>query len=267
MNRAEASEPVTRSRKKITNSIGMKFAHIAPGTFMMGSPTHESDRDEDEQQHRVTLTKGFYMQTTEVTQGQWMKVMGSNPSRLNDCGDNCPVEMVSWHDAQEFIRELNRREGANSYRLPSEAEWEYAARAGSATKYSWGNTIDCSKAMYENAFSSPENHCIDFVGKRGQKTDSTSPVQSYSSNLWGLYDMHGNVWEWCHDWYGEYPSGSVADPKGPSNSSVRIFRGGSWLSEPRNLRSARRAYSPADDHSDYLGFRLLRKKDWKSNRF
>ena len=126
--------------KKFTNSLGMEFVLIPAGSFMMGSPSSEKGRDRDEKQHRVTLTKSFYMQTTEVTQGQWKKIMGNNPSYFKNCGDDCPVEQVSWNDAQEFIRKLNRKEGADKYRLPTEAEWEYACRAGSTTRFCFGDS-------------------------------------------------------------------------------------------------------------------------------
>ena len=125
--------------KRLTNNMGMKFVYIPPGNFMMGSPSNEPKRDKDEKQHRVTLTQGFYMQTTEVTQGQWQRVMGSNPSFFKNCGDDCPVEQVSWEDCRKFIRKLNRMEGMRKYRLPTEAEWEYAARAGTDTPFAFGD--------------------------------------------------------------------------------------------------------------------------------
>ena len=131
-------------------------------------------------------------------------------------------------------------EGPRKYRLPTEAEWEYAARAGSRTRFSWGDDAECSKMMYENDVGSSENKCVGYVRSRGLTPDSTAPVKSYSPNAWGLYDMHGNVWEWCQDWYGNYPSGSVTDPTGPSSGSGRVLRGGGWSSGAGNCRSANR---------------------------
>jgi formylglycine-generating enzyme required for sulfatase activity len=124
--------------RAFVNNLGMKFVYINPGSFMMGSPLKESGRDDDERQHRVTLTEGFYLQTTEVTQGQWQRVMGNDPSKFENCGSDCPVEQVSWNDVQMFIQKLNRMEKTVKYRLPNEAEWEYAARAGTNTAFSWG---------------------------------------------------------------------------------------------------------------------------------
>jgi len=225
----------------VTNDLGMAFVWIEPGTFMMGSPSSESGRDSDETQHRVTLTKGFYMQTTEVTQGQWKAIMGRNPSKFSSCGDNCPVEQVSWNDVQDFIRKLNQRTG-QTYRLPTEAEWEYACRAGSSTRFCFGDSdseLGNYAWYYDNAGS------------------KTHPVAQKRPNAWGLYDMHGNVWEWCSDWYGDYPSGSVTDPEGPSSGSIRVFRGGGWNGFARFCRSAIRYRYEPGVRSFILGFRLV----------
>jgi len=223
---------------------------------MMGSPDGELGRGRDERQHQVTLTRGFYMQTTEVTQGQWKRVMGTNPSGFQNCGDDCPVENVSWDDAQAFIRKLNQMEGRRRYRLPTEAEWEYAARAGSRTAYSWGNEARCENMMFENDVGSSEDKCVEYVRRRGMTPDSTAPVGSYAPNAWGLYDMHGNVWEWCSDWYGDYPSGSVTDPVGPSSGSNRVLRGGSWDHPPGRCQSVSRCGHLPGHRYNHLGFRL-----------
>ena len=198
---------------EITNSINMKFVYIEPGTFLMGSPEKEPGKVADESpQHEVTLTQGFYMQTTEVTQRQWKAVMGSNPSYFKNCGDDCPVENVSWDDAQEFIKKLNQKEGKSEYRLPAEAEWEYAARAGTATPFAFGKCLSTDEANYDG--NSPIAGCA-----KGIYREKTLPAGSLKANAWGLYDMHGNVWEWCRDWYGEYPAGSVTNPEGSSTGS------------------------------------------------
>ncbi|MBC8393272.1 MAG: formylglycine-generating enzyme family protein [Deltaproteobacteria bacterium] len=228
----------------------MEFVYIQPGTFIMGSPTNEPGRDNDEKQHRVNLTKGFYMQTTEVTQGQWKEVMGSNPSHFKNCGVDCPIEKVSWSDVQQFINKLNQREGSGTYRLPTEAEWEYAARAGSKTAFANGD-ISGTVCGYDSNLDAMGWYC-------GNANNKTHPVAQKQPNAWGLYDMHGNVWEWCQDWFGAYPSGSVTDPTGPSGGSFRVLRGGSWDHDARCCRSAFRGRGNPGRRDDYLGFRLLR---------
>ncbi|MDI6687990.1 MAG: formylglycine-generating enzyme family protein [Desulfobacterales bacterium] len=230
-------------------SINYKMVYILPGTFMMVSPSNEPERDSDERQHEVTLTKGFYMGVTEVTQGQWKAIMGNNPSRFK--GDNLPVEQVSWNDCQEFIRNLNRQEGGDKYRLPTEAEWEYACRAGTTTPFYTGNCISTDQANYNGNFPMPG--C-----SKGRYREKTIDVASFSPNAWGLYDMHGNVWEWCQNWYGDYPSGNVTDPEGPSNGSYRVDRGGSWLNDAGDCRSADRGSSTPGFGYGSLGYRLAR---------
>jgi formylglycine-generating enzyme required for sulfatase activity len=203
------SEPLcqtTEPQETWTNDFGMTFVLIQPGTFVMGSPEGETGRDSDEVQHNVTLTQKYYLQTTEVTQGQWKAVMGSNPSYFSSCGDDCPVEQVSWEDAQAFIEKLNLHENANRYSLPTEAQWEYAARAGSTTALANGNLVETNCSLDTN-LNAMGWYC-------GNGDDKTHPVAQKQPNSWGLYDMHGNVWEWCQDWYGSYPDISVTDPGG-----------------------------------------------------
>jgi formylglycine-generating enzyme required for sulfatase activity len=220
---AMGKRPPKAKSKKITNSLGMEFVYINPGTFMMGSPSSEPGRGSDERQHRVTLTKGFYMQTTEVTQGEWKAVMGNNPSYFKNCGDDCPVEVVSWDDVQAFIQKLNRKEGVNRYRLPTEAEWEYAARAGSTTAFANGEIsrpaeLECNDDWNLDAMGW---YCGNSWRKPYTYTEQTAPnfsrklprpVAQKQPNAWGLHDMHGNVHEWCQDRHAPYPSGSVIDP-------------------------------------------------------
>jgi formylglycine-generating enzyme required for sulfatase activity len=239
-----------------TNSIGMKFVAIAAGSFEMGSPSSEKDRGSDESQHRVRLTKSFLMATTEVTQGQWQAVMGSNPSRFSSCGADCPVEKVSWFDAVKFANALSKKEGlraayrisgwsvswdksANGYRLPTEAEWEYAARGGQSHVYSGSNTVSSVGWTKENSGS--KTHKV--AGKR--------------ANAWGLYDMTGNVWEWVWDRYGNY-GGSSTDPVGPQSGDIRVFRGGSWSIKPAFARVAFRFRKFPDYRGNDLGLRLVR---------
>jgi len=274
--------PVVASResdkKGFTNSIGMTFVYIPPGDFMMGSPEKEPGRDDDEKQHKVKLTEGFYMQTTEVTQKQWKAVTGDNPSSFKDCGDDCPVENVSWDDVQEFMKKLNLDsarlpagernpavgernpavgernpavgERSRTYRLPTEAEWEYACRAGTDTPFAFGKCLSADQANYNGNY--PLSGC-----PKGKYREKTVPAASFASNAYGLYDMHGNVWEWCQDWYGDYPSGAVTDPMGPDSGSVRVERGGGWNLSAQRCRSADRDGDSPAFRRRGLGFRLV----------
>jgi formylglycine-generating enzyme required for sulfatase activity len=242
----------------------MTFNLIPAGAFTMGSPEDEPGRYNDEAQHQVTLTQAFYMQTTEVTQDQWQAVMGSNPSTFSSCGSNCPVESVSWDDIQGFISALNAR-GEGTYRLPTEAEWEYACRAGSTTAFANGgiSVTDCSydadlNAMGWYCYNSDVTYsgCADCSSWGGPVCAGTHPGAQKQANAWGLYDMHGNVWEWCSDWYGSYPSGSVTDPTGPSTGTFRVLRGGCWVDGAQFCRSAGRNLYPSFRISGG-GFRLV----------
>ncbi|QTA79721.1 Sulfatase-modifying factor enzyme domain-containing protein [Desulfonema limicola] len=236
-----------------TNGLGMSFVELPSGTFMMGSPTDEPGRSSGEILHQVTLTKAFYMMTTEVTQGQWEAVMGTNPSYFTACGGSCPVEQVSWNDIQEFITKMNLR-GEGTYRLPTEAEWEYAARAGSTTAFANGGITNTS--------CTPVDPNLDAMGWYCGNDDvdgssTTHPVAQKQANAWGLYDMHGNVWEWCQDWYGTYPADAVTDPVGPETGSYRMLRGGSWNFNAQYCRSAYRNFTNPTIRLIHLGLRLV----------
>jgi formylglycine-generating enzyme required for sulfatase activity len=237
--------------KEITNSIGMKLILIPKGTFMMGSPEDEKERNEDEAQHQVTISKDYYLGATEVTQGQYEKVMGINPShfqkgfiRKSD-SSMYPVEQVSWEDAVEFCEKLSElpeeKKAGRVYRLPTEAQWEYACRAGSKSAYSFGES---SKSL--------GNYACFNENSNGQ----THPVGEKKANAWGLYDMHGNVWEWCSDGYGEYPKAAVSDPVGPREGSGRVIRGGSWLIGAAYCRSADRYWINPSRWFSYYGLRV-----------
>jgi len=242
---------------RMENNLGMEFVLIPAGTFLMGSPQDEPDRNADEVQHRVAISKPYYIQGTEVTLGQWRAVMGRKIFGARKGPENVPVTSVSWFDTQEFIDKLNRR-GEGRYRLPTEAEWEFACRAGAMTSYPWGNTIDCSKAMYANNPPKSEE-CLPLVQSRGLPVGGPAPVKSYPPNRWGIYDMNGNVWEWCQDWHAPYETRDTTDPGGPSSGESRIRRGGSWYRFGYYCRSANRNFGHPGVRYRTTGFRLVRE--------
>lgn len=246
-------DPVCRD-DTYTNSLGMTFQLIPAGTFIMGSPDSEVGRNSDEgPQHQVTISQPFYMQTTVVTQGQWQAVTGSNPAYFSNCGDRCPVEMVSWDQVQEFITAINKK-GEGTYRLPTEAEWEYSARAGTTTAYSFGD--DASQLGDYAWFWDNSRQSVD---ESEEEIDMTHPVATKLPNPWGLYDMHGNVHEWVSDWCSSYTKAAVIDPKGPSHGgSARVIRGGGWYCGSTSVRSADRNCSDPAIRHIYVGVRLLR---------
>jgi len=267
--------------------LGMEFVYIPPGTFMMGSPSGEAGRNDDEGQHRVTLTKGFYMQTTEVTVGQWRAFVRETGYRSEaEKGDGAwiwldkkwekkagyywdnpgfeqtdkhPVTCVSWNDTHAFIKWLNEK-GDKTYRLPTEAEWEYACRAGTKTARFWGDDPD-EACKYANVADLTEWNGKHWITKHNcnDRHWFPSPAGSFRSNSWGLYDMLGNVWEWCEDWHDTdyYKKSPKQNPKGPTHGTYRVLRGGSWDYYPRGVRCAYRGRADPDYRSNYIGFRVL----------
>ncbi len=223
-----------------------RFRWIEPGEFVMGSPEGEEGRfDNEGPQHIVRLTEGFWLADTACSQLVWQAVMGSNPSRFNDDPQN-PVEQVSWDDVQDFLRDVGKRLPGMKADLPTEAQWEYACRAGSETAFSWGKDIDPAQA-----------NC-NFGEGRGK----TVPVKSYAPNGWGLYQMHGNVWEWCADGLRDYDYETQTDPRGPEwDKPVPpcAVRGGSWLGDLPALRAACRNQRPRSDRHVSRGFRFHMK--------
>jgi formylglycine-generating enzyme required for sulfatase activity len=237
----------------VQGASNLQMLWVSPGTFTMGSPTNEAGRGADrEDEHNVTLTKGFYLGKYEVTQAQYQAVMTGNSNGLSATpsqytGNDRPVEKVSWDDVQVFLTRLNAAEQAAGrlpsgwqYVLPTESEWEYACRAGTITAYSWGNSIATANASYISSGLS-----------------QTPDVGQYAANPWGFFDMHGSLWEWTADRYiAAYPTGTVTDPLGPESGSTRVLRGGSWVHPADFARSANRGWDEPNDSFNYLGFRL-----------
>ena len=244
---ATVSVTVSGTSSTYTNSLGQTFNLLLAGTFTMGSPSDELGRWDDETQHQVTLTQPFYMQTTEVTQAQWEAVMGSNPSYFSWC-PTCPVEKVSWNDVQSYITKMNLR-GDGTYSLPTEAQWEYAARAGSTTAF-YNGGITGAGCDYDQNLNAIGWYCYN-------SGSETHPVAGKAPNAWGLYDMSGNVYEWCQDWYGSYSASAVTDPQGPSTGSYRVLRGGSWYGNAQYCRAAFRDYGRPGYGYYIIGFRLV----------
>jgi formylglycine-generating enzyme required for sulfatase activity len=229
--------------------IGQRLRWIPPGQFEMGSPADEPERFDEEVQHTVTLSRGYWLADTACTQALWQAVTGENPAYFKDSAQN-PVEQISWDDCQAFLRQANAQLGGElELRLPSEAEWEYACRAGSQGPFSWGEGLTTDQANYDG--NSPYNE-----GPEGAYRERTLEVLSFEPNAWGLYQMHGNVYEWCNDWLGSYPEGAVTDPRGPEKGHERVLRGGSWFDLGRSLRSAFRYASAPDERFHFIGVRL-----------
>ena len=270
----EAEKEAEEERKKQREMV-----RIPAGSFEMGSPEDESGRDRDEGPvHRVTISKDFYMSVKQVTQAQWREVMGENPCKFSDCGDDCPVENVSWFEAVRFCNKLSELEGlspayrisgesvmwdkdTDGYRLPTEAEWEYACRAGTTTRFYTGNSnSDLDVAGWYRPNSGSEKYPV-------RKGSQPHPVGKKVPNAWGLHDMHGNVQEWCWDYsYGEYSSVSVTDPTGPPQGSSRVRRGGSYNEAAKYCRSASRGGNDPGDRYAFIGLRLLRPMNHASEQ-
>jgi len=231
---------------ELAPGIWMELQPIPAGTFLMGSPKKEKGRHNDETRHEVTLTQPFLIGKYPVTQAQWQAVMGSNPSYFQ--GDNLPVEHVSWDDAQSFFEKVLQKTG-QAVCLPTEAQWEYSCRAGTSTPFHFGQVLNGTQA-----------NCAGYnpygTTKEGPYLEKTSPVGSYPANAWGLYDMHGNVWEWCADRYGDYPEGPVTDPRGPEVGSDCVIRGGCWNYGAAFCRSALRDWIVPSYRYYWSGFRL-----------
>ena len=235
---------------------GIEFVWCPPGDFLMGSPESEVNRSADEKIHKVTITEGFWMARTETTQKQWKEAMGgaSNPSEWTSTTD-LPVEMVNWGHAISFCAVMNKKHQSNlppgwKFTLPTEAQWEYACRAGTATPFSFGATLTSRQANFDG--TEPYG-----VEEEGPFTEKTSKARSFQPNAWGIYDMHGNVAEWCMDGYAAYAAGEATDPLTPAAGKYRILRGGSWRSEGAYLRSAFRSQPSPEKELNNIGFRVV----------
>lgn len=264
INNSEAASPGTI----IKNSVGMELVFIPPGDFMMGSSEdeigkvlievkkHQNDAERgkfenEAPQHKISIKDGFWMGKYEVTQAQWQAIMGDNPSNFKECGANCPVEQVSWDDAQVFIEKLNAVGDGLEYRLPTEAEWEYAARAGTTTTFAFGDALNSSQANFDGNFP--------YDSTKNRYIARTTAVGSYQPNAFGLYDMHGNVWEWTQDVYNSnyqnLPTDSSANLS-VGELNLRVLRGGSWYNSGFYCRSAFRFKLTSVSRSNNAGIRV-----------
>ncbi len=242
----------TQSRlQQIKSLSSMRMVHIEKGCFSMGSPVAETERADEEKAHTVCITRPFLMSAFEVTQAQWESIMGGNPAHFKDCGAQCPIENISWQDIQIFIRKLNKKSGLK-FRLPTEAEWEYAARAGSTTPFAFGHQLTTAQANYDGDHP--------YSGKAiGRDRKQPTAVGSLKANAWGLYDMHGNVMEVVADWHhlDYYSVSPKNNPKGPRTGSFRVRRGGSWRYGARFCRSSFRGRVRPEAKTSLMGFRLV----------
>ena len=237
---------------ELAPGVWLELQLIPAGTFLMGSPEEEEERYEDETRHEVTLTQPFRIGKYPVTQAQWQAVMGNNPSNFQ--GDTLPVERVSWDDAQSFCVKVHEKTG-HTVCLPTEAQWEYSCRAGTSTPFHFGQELNGTQANCDGNYPYGTTQKGPYLGK-------TSPVGSYPGNAWGLHDMHGNVWEWCQEWYGDYQKVSIKDPEGSSNGEHRVLRGGSWFYHAGSCRAGLRFRDAPDVRDDSCGFRLLLPLDF-----
>ncbi|MGL4551232.1 MAG: SUMF1/EgtB/PvdO family nonheme iron enzyme [Gemmataceae bacterium] len=249
-----------------TGAAEMRLALVPAGRFLMGSPAGEDRRHDDEFQHPVEITRPFWFGVYPVTQAQYRRVMGVNPSSFSALGEDAhlvpgpdtgdfPVETVSWDDAVEFCGRLTRLEGGGAYRLPSEAEWEYACRAGTTGEFHYGEWLSSRLANFDGETPYRTHEVGPALGR-------PCPVGQYAPNAWGLYDMHGNLDEWCHDWYEEdyYRHSPAADPPGPESGEMRVLRGGTWSNGGRFCRSAFRWRASPDMRQHEKGFRVVRER-------
>ena len=244
---AEATADAARRQPGDARTFdGMDFVWVPAGGFRMGYP-------DEEPVTRVRISRGFWLGKFEVTQAAWQEVMATNPSWFAGCGE-CPVENVSWYDAQEFIGRLNARSRVGRYRLPTEAEWEYAARAGTIGEAEW----EYASRQFDGSWDRYSGSLDAIAWYEDNSGGRTHPVGQKGPNAWGLHDMRGNVYEWVQDLHSAYPGGSVVDPQGAASGTYRVSRGGNWDGAPWRCRASHRAVDSPDTRNEYGGFRLLR---------
>ncbi len=228
---------------------GMVLVAVRPGSFMMGSVAEEPGRNDDEYLHRVTITHLFYVGQHEVTQTEWKRVMGSNPSYFTDC-ERCPVEQVDFLQVNDFLSRISAGNAAMGFRLPTEAEWEYVCRAGSSTPFNTGAQLTTAQANVDTRYGTAGS-------EDGAAYEKTLPAGKFPPNKWGLYDMHGNVWEWTNDWYGPYAPRLENDPRGPDAGQRKVIRGGSWRFDANSARCGLRYTHAPQDKGPGVGFRVV----------
>jgi formylglycine-generating enzyme required for sulfatase activity len=242
--RAPQTGPPPAWRDRFT---GIQFVLLGPGTFRMGTPAGEQGREAQETPHTVTLSP-FYMAKYELTQAEWQRVMGHNPSQFQDCGPRCPVENVNWFEVQQFLRQLNA-ESQPGFRLPTEAEWEFACRAGGEDAFGHAGSLTSADANINGEYP--------YSGPKGVFRGRPVPVGQFPANPWGLFDMAGNVWEWTEDWSCAYPSEPQVNPVGRCGSATHVIRGGSWLFDAGSARCGLRYTHGPEDRGYSLGLRLV----------
>jgi formylglycine-generating enzyme required for sulfatase activity len=230
---------------------GLQLVRIPAGAFVMGSPASEPRREEQELAHHVTVSRAFDLARTEVTQDQWRRVMGTTPSHFARCGGDCPVESVSLEEIREFLARLSARSPLGPFRLPTEAEWEYACRAATRTAFAFGDVLTASQANVDFRWDGTRMGPGAFVG-------GPTPVGRHPPNGWGIFDMHGNVWEWTEDEHCPYPAAGVVDPRPSCGAALRVIRGGSWAFGPDSARCALRYTHLPNERGFSLGFRVAR---------
>jgi len=254
---SDGPEPFSHYTEPVTQ---MKFVLLPGGSFYMGNPSANPDSLNSEIRHLVTLTKDFWIASTEVTREEWQKVMGDEelhpgkPSPFTNDNPHYPVVCKSYYDVQNFLRRLGKLSPGNRFRLPTEAEWEYACRAGTSTNFSTGTHISDSFGNFNAKIPSA-------FAATGRYIGHPTPVGSYPPNPWGLYDMHGNVWEWVDDWFAPYSPNKTINPQGPPEGTLKLIRGGSWYFGADNARSCSRRTHEPGDWGYSIGFRIVCIKD------
>jgi len=240
---APAAPPATEPQ------LSIELVEIPAGRFVMGSPAGERGRAADEIAHQVRVAHAFLLGRHEVTQQEWRTVTGESPSHFTDCGPGCPVENVNYFEITAFLKTLNDGDRRLRYRLPTEAEWEYACRAGTTTPFATGANLTTDQANYNGTFPYPGF-------PPGLYREHPTPAGTFPPNAWGVADMHGNVWEWTSDWYGPYNPGPATDPRGPASGDKKVIRGGSWYFDAASARCALRYTHSPQDRGFSLGFRV-----------